>query len=242
VPVPAPVRPLFGLRGTHPNIADADSETSVRIARHMFSQMRIRRQANRSSQAIGSEFEKAIKTFLENSLPRTLHGRSVIVSGHEASAFEQYRHLEEMQRLIAADASGTLRATIGTDYRVKPDVTVSLTGTQGKQAFLHAAVQCKWTLRSDRAQNVRHDAVMLIRNRRGRLPHIVPVTAEPLPTRLASLARGTGEIDALYHVAFDELIAAVPACGNKQQAAALDELVGHGRLRDLNTLPSVLQL
>jgi hypothetical protein len=208
----------------------------------MFSQLRIRRQAPVSSQTIGREFEKAIEAFLSNSLPHRLHGRNVMVSGKEASAFEQYRHLEEMQRLIAADASGTLRATIGTDYRVKPDVTVGLTGTQGKQAFLHAAVQCKWTLRSDRAQNVRHDAVTLIRNRRGRLPHIVPVTAEPLPTRLASLARGTGEIDALYHVAFDELIAAVQACGTKQQAVTLDELVGHGRLRDLSTLPSALRL
>lgn len=208
----------------------------------MFNQMRIRRKAPSSSQTIGREFEKAIEAFLAKSLPRRLHGRSVIVSDDEASTFEQYRHLEEMQTLISADASGTLRATIGTDYRVKPDVTISLTGARGKQAFLHAAVQCKWTLRSDRAQNVRHDAVTLIRNRRGRLPHIVPVTAEPLPTRLASLARGTGEIDALYHVAFDELIAAVQACGTKQQAATLDELVGHGRLRDLNTLPSALQL
>jgi len=106
--------------------------------------------------------------------------------------------------------------------------------------FLHAAVPCKWTLRSDRAQNVRHEAVVMIRHRRGRLPHITPVTAEPLPTRLASLARGTAEVDALYHVALDELTEAVRAVGAREQVEVLDELVGHDRLKDLAELVPVL--
>ena len=157
------------------------------------------------------------------------------------SDFDQYKHLETLRQLIDADKTDTLRASIGTDYLVKPDVTVGLDSGAGKP-FLHAAVPCKWTLRSDRAQNVRHEAVVLIRHRRGRLPHITPVTAEPMPTRLASLARGTAEIDALYHVALDELSAAVRASGSAEQVDVLDELVGHNRLRDLADLVGVLEL
>nr|VFJ54121.1 MAG: NgoMIV restriction enzyme [Candidatus Kentron sp. DK] len=58
------------------------------------------------------------------------------------------------------------------------------------RSFLHASISCKWTIRSDRSQNTRTEALNLIRNRKGPLPHIVAVTAEPLPMRIASLALG----------------------------------------------------
>lgn len=46
----------------------------------------------------------------------------------------------------------------------------------------------------------------LIRNRKGNLPHIVVVTGEPMPARIASLALGTGDIDCVYHFALYELV------------------------------------
>jgi hypothetical protein len=63
-----------------------------------------------------------------------------------------------------------------------------------------------------------------------------------MPTRLASLARGTAEVDALYHVALQELDAAVRGCGSTEQVAVLEELVGHNRLKDLSELVAVLEL
>lgn len=69
----------------------------------------------------------------------------------------------------------------------------------GGKPLLHASVSAKFTMRSDRAQNSRTEALNLIRNRKGHLPHIVVVTAEPMPNRLASLALGTGDIDCVYH-------------------------------------------
>nr|VFK46350.1 MAG: NgoMIV restriction enzyme [Candidatus Kentron sp. TC] len=66
-------------------------------------------------------------------------------------------------------------------------------------AFLHASISRKWTIRSDRSQNTRTEALNLIRNRKGPLPHIVAVTADPLPMRIASLALGTGDLDCVYH-------------------------------------------
>jgi hypothetical protein len=78
-----------------------------------------------------------------------------------------------------------------------------------KLPSLHASISCKWTIRSDRSQNTRTEALNLIRNRKGRLPHIVAVTAEPLPTRLAALALGTGDLDCVYHFALHELQASI---------------------------------
>jgi hypothetical protein len=62
-----------------------------------------------------------------------------------------------------------------------------------------------------------------------------------MPSRLASLARGTAEVDAVYHVALDELTAAVRTVGAQEQMRVLDELIGHRRLRDLSELAAVLQ-
>ncbi len=105
---------------------------------------------------------------------------------------------------------------------------------------MHAAISCKWTIRSDRVQNIRHEATILMRNRRGRQPHIVAVTAEPLPSRLASIAMGTGEVDAVYHVALDELLAATTDVGNANQVATINTLIAQGRLLDYSTLAATL--
>lgn len=238
------VKHLFGWRQlkkrTVANMADSDSDTSCAIGAHMLGALGVTANTSASGQTAGTELEQVVHDHLLNALPRTQRGRAVVVSRKTVvSDFDQYAHLATLKRLIDADATDTLKASIGSDYLIKPDVTVGLAGVKGAQ-FLHAAVPCKWTLRSDRAQNVRHESVILIRHRRGRLPHIAPVTAEPMPTRLASLARGTGEVDALYHVALNELDTAVRAVAPKKQVDALDELVSHGRLKDLSELVGAL--
>lgn len=97
-------------------------------------------------------------------------------------------------------------------------------------------VSCKFSIRSDRVQNIRHEGIGLIRHRRGRQPHIVTVTSEPLPSRLAAICRGTGEVDAVYHVCLPELQQVVEAVGNNEQRNALAEAVGQRRLFDLTNL------
>jgi len=236
------VAQLLGWKNGQPNVADRSSTTSCAIAAGMLHALRVTAKVSHAGQTAGTMLEEAVHEHLVAALPASRSGRSVIVSRRTVvSDFEQYAHLATLKRLIDADGTGTLKASIGSDYLVKPDVTVGLADAQGDE-FLHAAVPCKWTLRSDRAQNVRHEAVVLIRHRRGRLPHITPVTAEPMPTRLASLARGTAEVDALYHVALAELDAAVRAVGGSKQVEVLDELVAHDRLKDLSELVGVLDL
>ena len=70
----------------------------------------------------------------------------------------------------------------------------------------------------------------MIRHRRGRQPHLVTVTAGPLPSRLASIARGIGQVDAVYHIAFDALDASVAAHANAAQTEAWHECVQQKRL------------
>ena len=96
-------------------------------------------------------------------------------------------------------------------------------------------------MRSDRAQNSRTEALNLIRNRKGNLPHIMVVTNEPLPSRLASLALGTGDIDCLYHCALYELQEAVrqfgAEYGRDDIVESLENLIEGKRLKDISDLP-----
>lgn len=101
----------------------------------------------------------------------------------------------------------------------------------------YAYITCKWTLRSDRAQNASAEALNIISNRKGNLPHRVAVVAEPLPTRIAALALGTGDLDCVYHFALHELKQAVEQTQNEDQLDMLNILLRGRRLRDISDLP-----
>ncbi len=178
----------------------------------------------------------------------------------KTSSFAQYDHLEYLSRLMDYDAK--LQTIMGNDYIVAPDVVIyrelvsdaeinkneivvddktckqaDIRESNGGKPILHASISAKWTMRSDRAQNSRTEALGLIRNRKGKLPHIVVVTGEPLPSRLASLAMGTGDIDCMYHFALYELLEAVKETGAEDAIEMLNSLVEGKRLKDISDLP-----
>lgn len=178
----------------------------------------------------------------------------------KTSDFEQYEHLAYLNALTTENAQ--LAAALGNDYMVAPDVVIyrslyedeeinagqcivnddickmaAIRKSNGGKPLLHASVSAKYTMRSDRAQNSRTEALNLIRNRKGHLPHIVVVTAEPMPNRLASLALGTGDIDCVYHFALYELIEAVNEVGSEDAREILETLVQGKRLKDISDLP-----
>ncbi len=74
-------------------------------------------------------------------------------------------------------------------------------------------------------------------SRSTRLACLVVVTAEPMPSRLASIALGTGDIDCVYHFALYELQATVQALGLDDAAEMLDVMVKGKRLKDISDLP-----
>lgn len=176
------------------------------------------------------------------------------------AAFEQYQHLQELSRL--ATDNSFLASALGTDYIISPDIVIgrkplddetinqphlivgsdhslltSLRSRNSELPILHASISCKWTIRSDRAQNARSEALNLIRNRKGRLPHVVAVTGEPVPSRIASLALGTGDIDCVYHFALPELVRAVEDLGLADAREMLNIMISGKRLRDISDLP-----
>lgn len=235
---------LFGYRVNRrtgaavPNNADSDNTPSIRIAQDILDELGVPR-GQVGPRDPGGALESGIESWLRAELNVLAPGRTWRVDRkRQVTDFSQYAHLARLQALIDNDTTKTLKTEIGSDYIIAPDVTVGLTLAAGE--FFHASVSCKWSIRSDRVQNIRHEAIILTRNRRGRQPHIVAVTAEPLPTRIASIARGTGEVDGVYHVALSQLQAATTKHGSKEQRETLDELVGQRRLFDLALLPSVL--
>lgn len=151
---------------------------------------------------------------------------------------------------------------IGSDYLICPDIVIirdleedkeinrhealvddktstraSLRKTNGGKPIIHASISCKWTIRSDRVQNSRAEALNLMCNRKGHLPHIVVVTSEPLPSRLASIALGTGDIDTIYHFALPELIESVNEIESPDSSEMLRIMLEGKRLRDISDLP-----
>jgi hypothetical protein len=177
-------------------------------------------------------------------------------------AYFQYEHLADLRAVL--EKHPELRATLGGDYLVVPDITIArqpvndaeinsaeefLSGAEEVARFtplrasvnpkniLHASVSCKWTIRSDRSQNTRTEALNLIRNRKGKVPIVVAVVFEPLPTRIASIALGTGDLDCVYHGALHELREAIEELANEDQKEMLDTLVQGRRLRDISDLP-----
>ena len=184
-------------------------------------------------------------------------------SAIKTSDFAQYEHLAYLAKIV--NDNKQLSTMLGNDYMVAPDVVVyrdlyedaelnndsvivtdevckmaDLRKKNGGKPSLHASISAKWTMRSDRAQNSRTEALNLIRNRKGHLPHIVVVTGEPLPSRLASLALGTGDLDCVYHFALYELMDAVTEYGKQGRediVETLENLIKGKRLKDISDLP-----
>ena len=175
------------------------------------------------------------------------------------SLFDQFAHLDELQSLALENKE--LRTLLGSDYLIKPDVVVikaaesdasinrnadlvdaeiatrtALRQANGAKATLHASISCKLTIRSDRVQNTRSEALNLVRNRKGRLPHIVAVTAEPVPSRIAAIALGTGDIDCVYHMALPELAETLRE-QERETLELVETMIEGQRLRDIADLP-----
>lgn len=247
-----------------PSIADVSNRPSRDIAAALVAKIGASKvvAAKPAGQSSGTMFETACQQFLSETLVQLQHlrpGRLTVARGRAISQFDQYHHLDDLQTL--ADASRELKTLLGTDYLIKPDVVVireaetdsainqtahlvddtvarrsPLRSANGARATLHASISCKLTIRSDRVQNTRSEALNLIRNRKGRLPHIAAVTAEPTPSRIAAIALGTGDIDCVYHFALPELLEVLRE-QERETLELVETMIEGQRLRDIADLP-----
>lgn len=252
--------------GQYPNIADGNNSSSIAIADALLKRIGLPVPTDPGAVDPGTAFEKATRDYMQGAFSLITHlrpGRWQYDTSRKISEFDQYAHLADIDALTTQNPA--LASAFGIDYIIKPDVVVLRTPvtdeeinademvvddsptiaaytplrarSDNQRPILHASISCKWTLRSDRAQNARTEALNLIRNRKGSLPHIVAVTAEPLPTRIASLALGTGDLDCVYHVALPELVDAVGDANRTDQLDMLHTLIQGRRLRDISDLP-----
>ena len=255
----------------YPNFADGASMSSVAIAYVLCGLLGFPHSTDKiDSQTVGRHFEEVVYQFLCQAFATLEHLRpgdwEYQTSRCDIAQFVQYRHLEELERLVKQNAE--LKNALGLDYLVSPDIVVARMPVEdveinrkgivvlpddnrtaastplrkanhknGVHPILHAVISCKWTIRSDRSQNTRTEALSLIRLRKGHMPHIVAVVAEPLPTRIASLAMGTGDLDCVYHIALPELEEACRKCQLDDQLEMLTQLREGNRLRDVSDLP-----
>lgn len=225
-----------------PNFADSDNEQSIALAGAMLDRLGfIRSLTEGLPPQPGTVLEHRVRDDLSFSLQNIDPSRAWRLDRKAiVTSFAQYSHLRRVDDLVKQ--SQELRVAIGRDYLIKPDVSVGLEmpAAHLEASFLHAAVSCKWTIRSDRVQNIRHEFIQMIRHRRGRQPHLVTVTAEPMPSRIAAIARGTGEVDAVYHIAFEALAHAVATQGNAQQQDDWNECVEQRKLLPYEELATTL--
>ena len=247
-----------------PSNADKDSRISVELANAILDQLgMVKTAAKLPGQTAGADFEEVSASFVRLCFERMAHlrpGRFLVEKGGAIARFDQYAHLAELDRI--AKEIPEIATALGSDYLIKPDVVVyrapepdeainfagplvdansatntSLRAANQTRPILHASISCKWTLRSDRAQNARSEGLNLVRNRKGRLPHICVITGEPMPSRIASLALGTGDIDCVYHFALYELRQALTDMGDEDRIETFETMVSGKRLRDISDLP-----
>lgn len=255
---------LIRIDGDTVNFADTSSRLSKLFASGIIENIGYKLiPGKKSGQTAGKEFEGLVLKFIQSCFLKLAHlrpGRWGFAGGKSIAEFEQYAHLVDLQE--ATKDNPKLAAIVGGDYIIKPDIVVfrdpepdedinkpetlvddqvarhtAIRKENGSSKILHASISCKWTIRSDRSQNSRTEALNLIRNRKGNLPHIMVVTAEPVPNRLASIALGTGDVDCVYHFALPELQKAVNSSGQEDSIELLKTMVEGKRLRDITDLP-----
>jgi len=251
----------------YPNFADKSSKTSKAVAWKIVNTLNCNLNYSKiSGQTVGTLFELETMKYLKNAFNAIHHlrpGKWEYRVNSLITAYEQYSHLDYLEQVIQEDK--TLASTLGSGYIVKPDVVIcrkpiddseinkhdtlihnsdniaSLTPFRVQNnagiEILHASISCKFTIRSDRSQNTRTEALNLIRNRKGKLPHVIAVTGEPLPTRISALALGTGDLDCVYHFALYELQNALEELDNEDQLDMLNVMIDSKRLRDISDLP-----
>lgn len=244
------------------SVADIDNASSISIAWEWASRLPGDFAPIKPAHEAGKLFQFAVRDFLEAGFalgadirPGNWHWKTE----HSIANFDQYAHMTDIREALERDKQ--LRTMFSEQWLVVPDIVIYRSPIRAEDVgrqdgvpiamlspllddaqlsrnhpLLHASISCKITMRSDRAQNTRTEALNLMRNRKGRTPAIVAVTAEPLPTRLASLALGTGDVDFVYHAALPELQAALAAVGNEDQLDMLNTIVQGRRLRDISDL------
>lgn len=221
--------------------AHANSAPSRRIALHIARNIGATEGRKLTAQTASKLFEKICCNFIEESL----------------AYISQVR---PCQWTIKQQPS--LEPTLDNNYSIAPDIIVyrkiesgsisnsneyvvdgsnakasSFRPSNNEKPHSYATISCKWSMCCERAQTARSEVLNLTRQHEIPLAHIVAVTAEPTPARIASLALGTPNLDCVYHFALYELVEALDELKDESAAEQLAILIEEKRLKDISDLP-----
>jgi hypothetical protein len=254
-----------GDSGDYPNFADGSSVSSKTYAWSLLSRISCGRSfRNLRSPTTGTLFEQVTNDFVNNALHYASHmgSNDEYFVRRSTARLDQHEHLSLVIR--AHNREPTFASTAESDYSVQPNMdarkkptvdgaidetSVSkgevsdrpkyaiLSEQDTRHQTLHAIITYVWTIRADPTNNTVADVANLVMRRKGHLPQIVAITAEPWPARIAALALGTGDLDCVYHFALPELVDAVNEAGNEDATESLQIMINGKRLRDISDLP-----
>ena len=253
-----------------PNIADTGNSLSLLTSFFLFNEMLAQAKPPlpalgivSSGQTLGSRLENVVAARLRELVTQTDGLAFEVASKGDQGSKTTRFELTEYWPYVTPPAAPTGTAVdsalrqLGRGHLIQPDVVVwrtrrakfhrvdgdRLVTEEHELRQLFACISGKATIRSDRSQSARYEGIVVSRWGRARAPHFVVVTAEPLPSRLGSLAWGLGEIDCVYHVDLRSLVPAVrqaeEALSRSTSARASDELqelIEQARVRDLADL------
>ncbi|MFF4753120.1 NgoMIV family type II restriction endonuclease [Streptomyces sp. NPDC002514] len=194
---------------------------------------------------MAKDVERAVRDLQKYSaragLSEEIHSK---LSAHLSKIRDEIQSVEDRRR--------ELLNLMGEESLLKLDITVSRDLPQTLNPskplrHLVAGLSLKWTLRTDRAQDCRSQGAKMAALRRGRMPHFAAVTMEPRPAMLALLARGTGDIDCVYHLHLPALSDALDEyCSGTRHKARIAirdnfrRMRDHRRIRDYDELRTYL--
>lgn len=216
-----------------------------------------------SSRIAQERFERITSRYLENAFKSLNHlrpGKWLFYTLKNWNQVVENKQLDNLECILATNRK--VRSVLRDYNIVKPDIIIARVPVENKEInqnqksagnnlaiytpllkknsskpIHHASISCNWIIHSGPSKSIRTETLSLIGNRKRHLPHIVAVTAEPLPMRIATLALGTGDIDCVYHFALHELKGAVEKSKNQDQLEMLMTMIEGHRLRDISDLP-----
>lgn len=244
-----------------PTNADCGNAVSIALARAIYDRIQSEGtvSAGHGPRIVGSKFEQITQSYIQQTFSR--------LNSLQPGLFHNVSEMSVVLSLAQRDAAGLadsaksnakLAVLLGSANVIVPDVLVfrepesdhyvnanrqaidktaalrSILGTRNNTPrILHASISCKWILRRDQSE-----VLNLMGNRDGgRNSHIVVVTGEPMPSRLASLALGAGDINCVYHFALPELMSAVKRLCPEDSVRLVKIMIEGKRLRDIGDLP-----
>ncbi len=254
--------PKEGFPDEFPSNANGDSSTSIAIAQNILDhiQSKARFRSWSTDQSRDDNFVQITRSFLEEALMGLGNIRPnnfKFIEGKDIFRFEQYCYFAKLSKLAERDPE--ISYLLSCNNAITPDILViqesehnNFThdlpidttvdwGTRKlntKLLTLQASISCKWSFRRDAMRNARSEGLNLVGKWKERAPlHIAVVTGEPLPSSLATLALGTGDIDCVYHIALPELIKSIKRLALEDSMYLIRSMMNSRRLKDIADLP-----